>query len=78
MVVIKGLIGLLFIASAIGILYGLGKLKIKFSKEINKDDNPDFIDIIEDGLIVIMVLLLCFVGLTLTFSIGNAIINSLF
>jgi hypothetical protein len=35
MIVIKGLIGLVLIASAIGILYGLGKINIRLSQEFD-------------------------------------------
>jgi len=78
MIVIKGLIGLILIASAIGILYGLGKLGIKFSQDFDEDYNPEFIDIIMHGFLVIMVLALCFVGLVIAFSIGNSIFNYFF
>ena len=78
MIVIKGLIGLILIASAIGILYGLGKINIRLSQEFDEDDNPEFIDIIMHGFLVIMVLALCFVVILLAFSIGNSIFNYFF
>jgi hypothetical protein len=75
MIVIKCLIGLLLFALTIGILYCLGKLGIRFSQEYDEDDNPDYIEILVHGLLVIIVLALCFICLILAFSIGNDVIN---
>ena len=78
MIVIKGLIGLLLIASAIGILYGLGKINIRLSQDFNEDDNPDFIEIIMHGFIMLMLLALCFVVILLAYDMGNSLFNEFF
>jgi multisubunit Na+/H+ antiporter MnhB subunit len=78
MIVIKGLIGLLLIASAIGILYGLGKINIRLSQEFDEDDNPEFIDIIMHGFIMLMLLGLCFVLILLAYAMGNSLVDEFF
>jgi len=78
MIVIKGLIGLLLIASAIGILYGLGKINIRLSQEFDEDDNPDFIEIIMHGFIMLMLLALCFVVILLAYVMGNILVDEFF
>lgn len=78
MIVIKGLIGLLLIASAIGILYGLGKINIRLSQEFDEDDNPEFIDIIMHGFIMLMLLALCFVVILLAYVMGNSLVDEFF
>lgn len=78
MIVIKGLIGLLLIASAIGILYGLGKINIRLSQEFDEDDNPDFIEIIMHGFIMLMLLALCFVVILLAYVMGNSLVEEFF
>jgi hypothetical protein len=79
MIVIKGLIGLLLIASAIGILYGLGKINLRLSKdEYLYDDNLEFIDIIMHGFIMLMLLGLCFVVILLAYAMGNGLLNYFF
>ena len=78
MIVIKGLIGLLLIASAIGILYGLGKINIRVTKNINEEDNLEFIEIIMHGFIMLMLLGLCFVVILLAYAMGNGLLNYFF
>ena len=78
MIVIKALIGLLLIASAIGILYGLGKINISLSQNFNEDENLEFIEIIMHGFIMLALLALCFVVILLAYSIGNDILNHFF
>jgi len=78
MIVIKALIGLLLIASAIGILYGLGKINIRVTKNINEEDNLEFIEIIMHGFIMLMLLGLCFVVILLAYAMGNGLLNYFF
>jgi hypothetical protein len=78
MIVIKALIGLLLIASAIGILYGLGKINIRLSQEFDEDDNPDFIETIMHGFLMLALLALCFVVILLAYVMGNSLVEEFF
>lgn len=78
MIVVNFIIGLGIVASILGILYGLGKLGIKFSQDYDEDDNPEFIEIMVQGLLVVMVLAICFVGLVLIYVLGETVVNNLF
>lgn len=78
MIVVNFIIGLGIVASILGVLYGLGKLGIKFSQDYDEDDNPEFIEIMVQGLLVVMVLAICFVGLVLIYSLGESVVNKLY
>jgi hypothetical protein len=78
MIVVNFIIGLAIVASIVGILYGLGKLGIKFSQDYDEDDNPEFIEIMVQGLLVVMVLAICFVGLVLIYVLGETVVNNLY
>lgn len=78
MIVVNFIIGLGIVASILGVLYGLGKLGIKFSQDYDEDDNPEFIEIMVQGLLVVMVLAICFVGLVLIYVLGETVVNNLF
>ena len=66
------------VASILGILYGLGKLGIKFSQDYDEDDNPEFIEIILHGLLGLAVVGVCLVGLLLIYSLGESVVNKLY
>ena len=76
MIVVNFLIGLVIVAAIVGILYSIGTFILKRSGEFRY--NPDFIEIMLNGLLGLVLIALCFLILFLIHVLGEAVTNKLF
>ena len=76
MIVVNFIIGLLIVATIIGILYGLGVYDLKRTEEY--DRNTDFIDILIRGFLILILVVVCVIVLLVIYFIGKIVVNELF
>jgi hypothetical protein len=76
MIVVNFIIGLAIVASILGILYGIGFFILKRSGELRY--NPDFIEIILNGLLGLALSAICFLILLLIYALGESVVNKLY
>ena len=76
MIVVNFLIGLAIVAAIVGILYGIGTFSVRRSGEFRY--NPGFIEIMLNGLLGLVLIVLCFLILFLIYALGAAVTNKLF
>lgn len=76
MIVVNFLVGLLIVASIIGILYGIGLLTIKISGEFPY--NSDFIEIMLNGVLGLTLIAIFVLVLLLIYVLGEEVVNKLF
>ena len=76
MIVVNFLIGLVIVATIVGILYSIGTFSVRRSGEFRY--NPDFIEIMLNGLLGLVLIALCFLILFLIYVLGESVVNKLF
>ena len=73
MIVVNLIMGLVIVGSVIAILYGIGTFILKRSGEFRY--NPDFIEIILNGLLGLVLIALCVLILLLIYALGEAVVT---
>ena len=73
MIVVNLIMGLVIVGSVIAILYGIGLWSLKKSGDYDK--NTDFIEIMLNGLLGLVLIALCFLILFLIYALGEAVVT---
>lgn len=76
MIVVNFLIGLSIVVVIVGILYGIGLFSLKKSGDYDK--NIDFIEIMVNGVLGLVLIVICILVLLLIYALGDAVVNKLF